>query len=167
MSRVLPPLDHHGEPTLNVVVLKRHLARTRGHRSHCSPVALFATTLAGTCLPASSPQHIKKKTPCNNTWWRPPRRPFRMRGPRSHRGYTRIFLSLGFALLGHRGSTRISTRLAKLFASDHHGEPALSVVVLKRPPARTLGHHSHRSPVAHLATTNQKTTLQRNVVDGN
>ena len=37
----------------------------------------------------------------------------RMRGPRSHRGYTRIFLSLGFALLGHRGYTRISTRLAK------------------------------------------------------
>ena len=36
---------------------------------------------------------------------------------------------------------------------DHHGEPALSVVVLKRPPARTRGYWSHRSPVAHLATT--------------
>ena len=42
-----------------------------------------------------------------------PRLHVRMRGPRSHRGYTRIFLSLGFALLGHRGYTRISTRLAK------------------------------------------------------
>ena len=28
--------------------------------------------------------------------------------------------------------------------------------VSKRPPARTRGHHSHRSPVAHLATTHQK-----------
>ena len=42
-----------------------------------------------------------------------PRLHVRTRGPRSHRGSTRIFLSLGFTLLGHRGSTRISTRLAK------------------------------------------------------
>ena len=42
-----------------------------------------------------------------------PRLHVRTRGPRSHRGSTRIFLGLGFALLGHRGSTRISTRLAK------------------------------------------------------
>ena len=44
LSRVEPPLDHHGEPALRVVVLKRHLARTRGHRSHRSPVAHLATT---------------------------------------------------------------------------------------------------------------------------
>ena len=32
------------ESPLSTCCLKRHLARTRGHRSHCSPVALFATT---------------------------------------------------------------------------------------------------------------------------
>ena len=52
--RVVPPLDHHGEPALNVA-LKRPPARTRGHQSHRSPVAHLATT--------------HKKPPCN-TWWR-------------------------------------------------------------------------------------------------
>ena len=113
-----------------------------------------------------------KKPPCNNTWWRPPRRLFRMRGPRSHRGYTRIFTRLAkpalrswviadtlasprgsqsqhcalgssrihshlhetrkanIALLGHRGYTRISTRLAML---SHRSIPG----------AVTRDHRSH------------------------
>ena len=58
-----------------------------------------------------------------------------MRGPRSHRGYTRIFLSLGFALLGHRGSTRISTRLAK---------PALRSWVIADPLASPRGSQCFR-----------------------
>ena len=53
LSRVLPPLDHHGEPTLNVV-LKRHSAADPWPQEPLSHVlrALFAPRTAGwnTCL---------------------------------------------------------------------------------------------------------------------
>ena len=47
---------------------------------------------------------------------RPPRAFFGCVGPRSHRGYTRIFLSLGFALLGHRGYTSHLPRGSQCFS---------------------------------------------------